>query len=183
MGDLNAIVTRYNADVAAVTGDVVGTTGALTLTNKTLTTPVIASIYQDAGKTKLMTLPDTASDTLVTLNAVQTQTNKRMTKRVGAATSASTHTINSDSYDVFTITAQAEAVTIANPSGTPTSGQTLVVRIKDDGTARGITWGNQFRAIGTTLPTTTVISKTLYVGVIWNSTDSKWDCIAVSQEV
>src|SRR3990172_5867085 len=34
---------------------------AQTLTNKTLTTPVIASIYQDAAKTKLMTVPDAAS--------------------------------------------------------------------------------------------------------------------------
>lgn len=50
-----------------------------TLANKTLTTPVIASFYQDAAKTKLMTTPDTASDTLVTLAATQVLTNKRLT--------------------------------------------------------------------------------------------------------
>ena len=55
------------------------TDGTETLTNKTLTTPIIASIYQDAGKTKLMTLPNTASDTLVTLAATQTLTNKTLT--------------------------------------------------------------------------------------------------------
>ena len=52
---------------------------AQTLTLKTLTTPVVASIYQDAGKTKLMTLPDTASDTLVSLAATQALTNKTLT--------------------------------------------------------------------------------------------------------
>jgi len=46
------------------------------LTNKTLTTPIVASMYQDSGKTKLMTLPNTSSDTLVTLAATQTLTNK-----------------------------------------------------------------------------------------------------------
>jgi len=55
---------------------------AQTLTNKTLTTPVIASIYQDAGKTKLMTLPDTASDTLAAIAAAQTLTNKTLTSPV-----------------------------------------------------------------------------------------------------
>jgi hypothetical protein len=33
-----------------------------------------------------------------------------------------------------------------------------------------------------TLPTTTVISKTLYLGMIYNSTDTKWDVVAVAQE-
>ena len=57
----------------------VTTTGTQTLTNKTLTTPVIASFYQDAGKTKLMTTPNTASDTLCAIAATQTLTNKTLT--------------------------------------------------------------------------------------------------------
>lgn len=50
-----------------------------TLSNKTLTTPVIASFYQDAGLTKLMTTPNTASDTLCAIAATQTLTNKTLT--------------------------------------------------------------------------------------------------------
>lgn len=53
-----------------------------TLANKTLTTPVIASLYQDAAKSKLMTVPAVASDTLVTLAANQTLTTKTLTSPV-----------------------------------------------------------------------------------------------------
>lgn len=56
-----------------------------TLTLKTLTTPIIASLYQDAGKTKLMTVPNTASDTLAAIAATQTFTNKTLTTPVIAS--------------------------------------------------------------------------------------------------
>jgi hypothetical protein len=77
MADLSTV--RGAGARSALSSDIlaeVTLVGAETLTNKTLTTPVVASVYQDAGKTKLMTMPNTASDTLVTLAAVQTLTNK-----------------------------------------------------------------------------------------------------------
>jgi hypothetical protein len=80
------------------------------------------------------------------------------------------------------VTALAQAMTIAAPTGTPVGGQRLVIRIKDNGTARALTWNAIFRIIGTTLPTTTVISKTHYVGCMYNAQDTKWDVIAVGQE-
>lgn len=97
-------------------------------------------------------------------------------------TSTATLTINSDLQDLGVITAQAAALTIAAPTGTPIQGQKLILRIKDNGTARGITWNAIFRALGTTLPTTTVINKTTYVGCIYNSTDTKWDVVVVNTE-
>jgi hypothetical protein len=57
----------------------ISTTSTDTLTNKTLTTPVIASFYQDGAKTQLMTTPNTASDTLAAIAATQTLTNKTLT--------------------------------------------------------------------------------------------------------
>ena len=39
-----------------------------------------------------------------------------------------------------------------------------------------------FRAVGITLPTTTVASKVLYLGCMFNAAESKWDVIAVKQE-
>jgi hypothetical protein len=84
--------------------------------------------------------------------------------------------------DLVKITAQAAGLTLANPSGTAIPGWGIVIRIKDNGTARSITYGSQYRAVGLTLPTTTVLSKTLYLGCIWNADDTKLDVVSVAQE-
>lgn len=84
--------------------------------------------------------------------------------------------------DEVVITAQAVGLTLANPTGTAVQGQSMIIRIKDNGTAQTIAYDTQYRAIGVTLPTTTVINKIVYLGLIYNSTDVKWDCIGVSQE-
>lgn len=76
-----AYVDTHAADTTThgATGAVVGTTNEQALSVKTLTTPVIASLYQDAGKTKLMTTPNTASDTLCAIAATQTLSGKTLT--------------------------------------------------------------------------------------------------------
>jgi hypothetical protein len=84
--------------------------------------------------------------------------------------------------DLVVITAQAVALALANPTGTWPQGKDMMIRIKDNGTARAITFDTKYRAIGVTLPTTTVISKTTYVGVIYNATDDKFDVIGVTTE-
>jgi hypothetical protein len=84
--------------------------------------------------------------------------------------------------DEVNITAQAVPLFLANPTGTPVDGKSLVIRIKDNGTAQTITYDTQYRAIGITLPTTTVINKTLYLNLIYNLTDTKWDVINESLE-
>jgi hypothetical protein len=81
------------------------------------------------------------------------------------------------------ITAQAAALTIAAPTGTPSNGNAFVFRIKDNGTARAITFNAIYRAIGSSLPTTTTISKTLYFAAVYNSTDTKWDVFPSNTEV
>jgi hypothetical protein len=118
------------------------------------------------------------------LTGTETLTNKRVTPRVGTVASHATPTINTDNVDVFTITALAEAITsmTTNLSGTPTTAQKLIIRIKDDGTARAIAWGASFASRGGTLPTTTVLGKTHYVGLIWNEVASVWDCVAATVE-
>lgn len=97
--------------------------------------------------------------------------------------SASTATLTPDSASYqFNLTAQAAALLIDEPTGTPIDGQALMLRVKDDGTARAITWDAIFRPIGVALPDTTVIGKTIYVGAKWNAADSVWDVLAVGQE-
>jgi hypothetical protein len=84
--------------------------------------------------------------------------------------------------DQVNITAQAAALNLANPTGTAVDGWGIAVRIKDNGTARAITYDAQYRAIGVTLPATTVAGKTLYLGMVFNAADTKWDVVAVAQE-
>lgn len=119
---------------------------------------------------------------IATVSATQTLTNKRVNPRVQSVTGAATVTPNADSDDMVVITAQDQALTLANPSGTPVQGQRLIVRIKDNATGRAITYGTQYRAMGNTLPTPTTISKTLYLGFLYNSTDTKWDLVAKTEQ-
>lgn len=127
----------------------------------------------------------TSAAPAVSATSTTTFTNKRINPRLVTTTSYTTDTgtsLNIANCDQFEITAQAGALKFNNPGGTPVGGQKLIIRIKDNGTARALTYDTQFRAIGVTLPATTIASKTLYMGFIWNNTDSKWDCVAISQE-
>ena len=114
----------------------------------------------------------------------ETLTNKRVTPRVTSETSSATPTINTDNSDCHSITALATAITsmTTNLSGTPTNFQKLMIRIKDNGTARAITWGASFESKGVTLPTTTVLSKVLTVGLLYDTVSAKWGCVAVANE-
>lgn len=115
----------------------------------------------------------------------QTLTNKRLNVRVLSQASTATLAINSDSYDQSVLTAQAVALLISAPTGTPVNGQKLTIRIKDNGTARAITWitsSGGFRAVAPTLPTTTIISKVVYIGAVYNSDETFWDVVSVAQQ-
>ncbi len=152
-----AEVDEPSSGVHGVTGSVVGTTDTQTLTNKT----------------------HEGTDT-----GVGTLTNKRINKRIRAITSNATPTVNTNTTDLVTITALATAITsmTTNLSGTPTNGQVLIYRILDNGTGRAITWGNKFQAMGVALPTTTTANKVLTAGFLYDTVDSKWGCVAVSEE-
>lgn len=104
--------------------------------------------------------------------------------RVTTITSSATPTVNTDLCDAVTITAQAAAITsmTSGLTGTPRNFDMLLFRIKDNGTARAITWGASFEAKGADLPTTTVLSKILHALFIWDSVTSKWGCLSTSQE-
>jgi len=151
--------------------------------NKTITAAMLPSAI-DAAKIDGGNVSNTEFSYLdgVT-SAIQTQidTKAPITPRLQTVTSSATVTPTSLN-DLVTITAQAAGLTIANPTGTMTEGQALMIRIKDNGTARTIAFGTNYRALGVTLPTTTVISKTMYLGCIWNATDTKFDIVGLNQE-
>jgi hypothetical protein len=86
------------------------------------------------------------------------------------------------SYNQVNVTAQAQNLTIANPTGTAVDGHGILLRIKDNGTSRTLTFGNKYRVFNDALPTATTINKTLYVGVVYNEADDKFDVLGVRQE-
>lgn len=114
--------------------------------------------------------------------------NTRILPRTSSQTGSAggTFAINTDLYDTFLLTALGNSVTFSAPAGTPVNGQKLIIRIKDNGSSRVITFtgagSNAFRGIGLTLPTTTVLNKVLYVGCIYNADDAYWDVIATAQQ-
>jgi hypothetical protein len=127
-------------------------------------TTVTDKIYNDGGFPKFSGVPFLLS-------------NPRSTN----STSPSSITPNVDAYDLVAATSLAGALTINNPSGTPGHGQTLVLELLDNGTARALTWGTYYRNGGTALPTTTVAGKFLRVWLIYNAFYTKWDCVRTAQ--
>jgi hypothetical protein len=118
---------------------------------------------------------------------VITLTNKRIEPRIVTAASYTTNTgtsLDVSTADIFQVTAQAGALLFNAPGGTPVAGQKLIIRIKDNGTARALTYNAIFRASSDlALPTTTILGKTLYMGFIYNLTDTKWDLLAVLNNI
>ena len=104
--------------------------------------------------------------------------------RSESITTVATLTPDPDQKDIVTVSAQAEALVVANPSPayTVVNGQKFILRIKADGSVRTITWGDEYRAIQSSLPSSTTASKTLYLGFIYNAPDTKWDLVANAQE-
>lgn len=123
-----------------------------------------------------------AGASIATYAGAETLTNKRINPRVSTTASTATLTPDISSFDQFNLTAQAAGLTVAAPTGTPVDGNKIMFRFLDNGTARAITWNATYTAIGVTLPTTTVISKMLYVGCIYNAANTRWDVIAVTQQ-
>lgn len=184
LSDLGSASTaRTNLGLGNVdnTSDATKNAATVTLTNKTLTSPVINTptgiVKGDVGLGNV----DNTSDS-TKWAATATLTNKRITPRVTSTASSGTPTPNADTDDQYQLTALAATAAFAAPTGTPTDGQSLIIRIKDNGTARTLSWNAIYRAIGVTLPTTTVISKTMYIGMRYNAADTKFDVLAVSIE-
>lgn len=124
-----------------------------------------------------------SAGSVATVNGTQTISNKRNTKRVTTITSAAQPVMNTDTTDMFVISALATNITsfTNNISGTPVAGDVIWIAITDNGTARTITWDAAFESSGRTiLPTTTVISQRLDIGFVYNTSSSSWRCIAVS---
>ena len=119
----------------------------------------------------------TDSQLLEIQNYIDNRVNGQIT--IQSVVSATTVTPNSSNYGIV-ITAQASALTIANPTGVWLEMQPFMIRIKDNGTARAITWGNKFNAVNISLPTSTILGGILYVGGVYNKTADTFDVLGVN---
>jgi hypothetical protein len=152
-------------DPANVSEQLVGLTATQTLTNKTLTAPVISSIVN----TGTLTLP--------------TVTSTVASYKEAAITSNATWSPSGDArQNYYDATDQATNVTtVSAPSGTPANHNELIIRAACDATPRTITgWDGIYRG-GTNLalPATLTASKTMYIKFFYNSTSSTYDLVSV----
>lgn len=191
-GTINLAVSGVTADtyggstaIPVITVDAYGRLTAAS--NVTITTGGVTNV---ATSGNISGGPITSTGTLsltsnvVTINETQTLTNKRVTPRVASITSSATITPTGDTVDQYEVTALATGATVAAPSGTPTDGQKLIIRIKDNGTSQTLTWtttSGAYRAVAVVLPTATVISSVFYAGCIWNAQDNFWDVVTTVQ--
>lgn len=153
-----------------------GGTGAATLTGVLL-----------GNGTSAFTTKTNPTGAFVGTTDTQTLTNKRIDPRaIAAGATSGVLTPNGDTTDVYNAFGLTGGITMLAPSGTPADGQSIILRFKDNGAARTISWttsAGAYRAVGVILPTTTTAGKISYVGCIYNSTDVYWDVIAVTTEV
>ena len=157
----------------SVAGSPITTSGTLAIT---LSGTAIPEANGGTGATSL------AGASIATYTGTETLTNKRIDSRVTSAASASTLTPSVATADVYAYTALAAGLTINAPTGTPVDGDKLIFRLLDNGTSRALTWNATYTVIGVTLPTATTISKTTYVGCIYNANNTRWDVIAVTTQ-
>jgi hypothetical protein len=126
----------------------------------------------------------TGTNANITSNlTANTISSSRLNVRTSTTTSTATLSPDISAYDQYNITAQAVTLTIAAPIGTPVDGNKLMFRILDNGTSQTISWNATYTVIGCVLPLSTTVSKMTYVGCIYNSTNTRWDVIAVTTQV
>jgi len=101
--------------------------------------------------------------------------------RVVTLTDAATVTPNADTTDLGILTSLSQTTTFQNPTGTPTNGQLLQIRITS-ASSQAIAFDTDYQAAsGLALPTaTTGGGAEDYIALRWNATDDKWDMIGTT---
>ena len=97
--------------------------------------------------------------------------------RVTSITSASSITPDIDTTDMYAVTALAETLTVNAPTGTPSDGQQLILRIKTDSTLRAISFNSIFQKTNVDLPFSLNSGSAGYYTFIYNGVEEEWDIV------
>lgn len=100
---------------------------------------------------------------------VSTLTNKRWGARCDTSTNfVISHTLNTDLYDDFSVSAQSGSLLLNNPSGTPIFHQYLNYYFHDNGTPQTLSWDTNFiDGASVSKPLTTVSNKWLIANYVY----------------
>lgn len=171
--DTSSNTTFYPIFVSAASGN----QAAKTSSTKWTFTPSTGTMGITAATIGTLTL----TNALGTANGGLGTTNGFLVPRVTAVASSTTITADVDTTDILTQanTQAAGTLTIAAPTGTPTNGQKLVIRVTCTN-AQTLSWNAAFRGSNDlALPVATTGSgKVDYLGFFYNSTALKWDLVA-----
>jgi hypothetical protein len=130
--------------------------------------------------TRTLTIPN-ASGTLVLRDDTATLTNKRITKRVSSVAYAASIDVSVDNFDELRCASLTGNVAVNAPTGTPTEGQRLTVKLTQDGTGgRTITYNAAYVTTGATV---TTLSTTETREFEWDATRAKWIQVAYTSGI
>jgi hypothetical protein len=151
------------------------------ITSAVLTTPVLTTSVSGTAVLDEDAMGSDSDTQLATQQSIKAYVDNQKTA-TSIASDTTPNPTGDARFNEYYLTALAGAAAFEAPSGTPVNGNKLLIRVLDNGTARALTYNAIYRAVGVDLPTTTTISKTLYMGFIYNSAASKWDLVASVEE-
>lgn len=180
-------ISGLGTGVATALAVNIGTAGAPVVNGGALGTPSSGTVTNLTGTASINingTVGATTANTgaFTTLTASTNMSSTRINPRTSSTASTATLTPDISAFDQYNLTAQAAGLTVAAPTGTPVDGNKLIIRILDNGTPQTINWNGTYTVIGMTLPTTTTANKMIYVGCVYNSTNTRWDVIALATQ-
>jgi len=186
--ETNAATSATNASNSA-SAAATSASNASTSASSASTSASNASTYASNASTYASNASTSAGNAATSAtNAATSETNAASSATAAAnyprVTSYTTSTIINPNFattDMYILTALASNITINAATGM-SDGDKLLFRFLDNGTARTITWNSVYVDANASKPTSTVATKTTYVGMVYNAGLSRWDVIAVIQE-
>lgn len=98
-------------------------------------------------------------------------------------TSVATLNLDVDVYDIARLTAQGQALTVAAPTGTPSTGQRLTYLIEDDGTKRSFTFNSAYQGGKFPMPTGTFPYQQLKMVFEYEASETAWLLVELDSQV